>query len=115
MRGYYLQRPENQANVNSRLYTISGGWSGLAGPILYQVSPKKENKAYLVLYGCSLTRAVHLDLVKSLETNYFLASLKRFIARRGILKLLINIKSYFPPSEVEKIDFLLYNQTEFKH
>ena len=91
MRGYYLQRPENQENVNSRLYTISSGWSGLAGPILYQVSPKKENKAYLVLYGCSLTRAVHLDLVKSLETNYFLASLKRFIARKGILKLWINI------------------------
>ena len=65
-----------------------------AGPIRYRLSTKKESKAYLylylslylylysVLYGCSLTRAVHLDLVKSLETTEFLASLKRFIARR---------------------------------
>ena len=54
-----------------------------AGPIRLQQSPKKEGKAYLVLYACSLTRAVHLDLLSSLQTSDFLASLKRFIARRG--------------------------------
>ena len=35
------------------------------------------------MYACSLTRAVHLDLLKSLETSEFIGSLKRFIARRG--------------------------------
>ena len=54
-----------------------------AGPIRYRSRQKTESKAYLVLYACSLTRGVFLDLVKSLETEEFIASLKRFIARRG--------------------------------
>ena len=40
-----------------------------AGPIMYAPQSKKESKAYLVMYSCSLTRAVHLDLVKSLTTE----------------------------------------------
>ena len=40
-------------------------------------------RQYLVLYGCSLSRAVHLEVLQSLELNDFLDSLKRFIARRG--------------------------------
>ena len=68
---------------NARFYTFPSSRSGLRGPIRYQQSPKKEGKAYLALYGCSLTRAVHLDLLSSLQISDFLASLKRFIARRG--------------------------------
>ena len=49
----------------------------------YTSRAKTESKAYLVLYSCSLTRAVHLDLLKSLETSEFIGSLKRFIAQRG--------------------------------
>ena len=54
-----------------------------AGPIRSKSTPKTESKAYLVLYACSLTRAVHLDLLKSLEVREFIPSLKRFIAQRG--------------------------------
>ena len=36
-----------------------------------------------MLYGCSLTRAVHLEVLQSLEVEEFLPSLKRSIARRG--------------------------------
>ena len=38
-----------------------------AGPIRYKTKGKKFGKSYLVLYGCSLTRAVHLEVLKSLE------------------------------------------------
>ncbi|KAL9982112.1 hypothetical protein ACROYT_G010913 [Oculina patagonica] len=54
-----------------------------AGPIKYCVTQKTEGKAYLVLYACSLTRGVYLDLLPSLETNKFFISLKGFITRRG--------------------------------
>ena len=54
-----------------------------AGPIRYLSRPKTESKAYLALYGCSLTRGVYLDLLRSLEMEEFIASLKQFIARRG--------------------------------
>ncbi|XP_068704661.1 uncharacterized protein [Montipora foliosa] len=54
-----------------------------AGPIKHLSKTKKEMKAYIVLYACSLTRAVHLDLLPSQSTDEFLSSLKRFISRRG--------------------------------
>ncbi len=59
-----------------------------AGPIYYQSKPGTESKAYLALYGCSLTRAVYLELLKSLEALECITSLKRFIARRGRPKLI---------------------------
>nr|XP_040241612.2 uncharacterized protein LOC120961699 isoform X1 [Anopheles coluzzii]XP_049461104.1 uncharacterized protein LOC125906417 isoform X1 [Anopheles coluzzii]XP_049463243.1 uncharacterized protein LOC120950902 isoform X1 [Anopheles coluzzii]XP_049464286.1 uncharacterized protein LOC125907234 isoform X1 [Anopheles coluzzii] len=40
-------------------------------------------KAYLCLFVCFATKAVHLELVCDLSTSAFLAALRRFIARRG--------------------------------
>ena len=54
-----------------------------AVPLKYRVRSKKEGKAYLVLYACSLTRGLFLEVLPNLETNEFLRSLKRLIARRG--------------------------------
>ena len=54
-----------------------------AGPIKYPKSSRIEGKGYLVLYMCSLTRALYLEVLLNLETTTFLASLKCFIARRG--------------------------------
>lgn len=54
-----------------------------AGPVKYRYKRKEERKAYVVLYSCSLTRGVFLELLPSLETGDFIKSLKRFIARRG--------------------------------
>ena len=53
------------------------------GPIKCKVKKTQEGKAYLVLFTCSLTRGVYLEVLKSLETTLFLRSLKRLIARRG--------------------------------
>ena len=53
-----------------------------AGPIKYQKNGR-EKKSYIVLYTCSLTRAVFLDLLPSLETREFIKSFKRLVARRG--------------------------------
>ena len=54
-----------------------------AGPIKIRVSQKREGKAYVVVYSCSLSRALHLDLTKTMEMEEFLLSLKGFVARRG--------------------------------
>ena len=72
--------PKNRTE-GSRPFQVIG--VDFAGPIRYTSRAKTESKAYLALYACSLTRAVHLDLLKSMETPEFIASLKRFIARRG--------------------------------
>lgn len=54
-----------------------------AGPIRYLGKMKKEKKAYILLYTCSLTRAVYLDLLPNQSKEECIHSLKRFIARRG--------------------------------
>lgn len=54
-----------------------------AGPIKYKGEGKTEEKAYIILYSCCLTRGVFLEVLFSLETDEFIKSLKRFIARRG--------------------------------
>ena len=54
-----------------------------AGPLRYRLPDKSEAKSYLVIYACSLTRGMYLELLKSQETEEFLCSFKRFMARRG--------------------------------
>ena len=51
-----------------------------AGPIPYKISTKRSGKAHILLFACSLTRAIHLEL---LNNQGFVKSLKRFIARCG--------------------------------
>ena len=54
-----------------------------AGPLMYRAKNKKERKAYILLYTCSLTRAVYLELLPTLEMDVFIRSFKKFVARRG--------------------------------
>ena len=53
------------------------------GPIYYRLSQNRKRKAYLVIFSCSLSKAVHLELVPNLETSMFLTCLKCLITRQG--------------------------------
>ncbi|XP_039309123.1 uncharacterized protein LOC120358585 [Solenopsis invicta] len=53
------------------------------GPFNIKISRNKSAKAYICLFVCFATRAIHLELVSDLSTAAFLNSLRRFIARRG--------------------------------
>ncbi|XP_053617733.1 uncharacterized protein LOC128679477 [Plodia interpunctella] len=43
----------------------------------------KASKCYIALFVCASTKAIHIELVSSLETANFLSTLRRFISRRG--------------------------------
>ncbi|XP_070068101.1 uncharacterized protein [Drosophila takahashii] len=57
-----------------------------AGPLLLKVhkgrNPRKE-KGYICLFVCLVSSAIHLELATDLSTETFLATLRRFISRRG--------------------------------
>ena len=54
-----------------------------ARPLTYIKKRKQEGKAYILVYSCSLTQAVYMDLMRDENLKEFLTSLQRFIARRG--------------------------------
>ena len=72
--------PEDRTTVGTAFEVIG---TDFAGPIRFRQTQKKEGKAYLGIFTCSLSRAVHLELLPSLETTNFISCLKRLIARRG--------------------------------
>ncbi|GFX36549.1 integrase catalytic domain-containing protein [Trichonephila clavipes] len=63
---------------------------------------KDENKHYIVLFTCAVTRAFHLELVNNLTTETFLLALRHFISRRGLCsKILTDNAKTFKKSELE--------------
>ncbi|XP_044594867.1 uncharacterized protein LOC123272233 [Cotesia glomerata] len=58
-----------------------------AGPFMLKTwrgRNAREYKAYIALFVCESTSAIHLELVTDYTTNAFIAAYKRFTARRGI-------------------------------
>ncbi len=60
-----------------------------AGPLYIKKEGKME-KAYVALFTCCVTRAVHLELVENLNASTFLNCLRRFSARRGTPTLIVS-------------------------
>lgn len=54
-----------------------------AGPFSMKISRNKSGKAYLCLFVCLATKAIHLEVAVDLSTPGFLNAFRRFIARRG--------------------------------
>ncbi|XP_058449212.1 uncharacterized protein LOC131429180 [Malaya genurostris] len=70
--------------VPSRPFTITGvDYCGpfYMKPVHRRASPQK---AFIAVFICFATKAVHLELVCNLSTDAFIAALRRFIARRGL-------------------------------
>ena len=55
-----------------------------AGPIHVRGSDDVSQKAWICLFTCYVTRAVHLEATPDQSTETFLQCLKRFSARRGL-------------------------------
>ena len=79
-----------------------------AGPIYAKekTHPKSEEKTYICLYTCASTRAIHLELTRSLTVDAFLLAFRRFSSRRGLPSTMVsdNAKTFEAASrEISKI------------
>lgn len=71
----------------SRPFSITG--VDFAGPINARLSKgrgSKSFKAYISLFICMVTKAIHIELVSDMTTEAFMAAYRRFTSRRGICK-----------------------------
>jgi hypothetical protein len=58
-----------------------------AGPIVmteHRLRKARQFKVYIAVFVCFTVKVVHLEYVSDLSTDAFLASLQRFVARRGL-------------------------------
>ena len=60
---------------------------------LYVRAPGGECKVYLCLFTCTISRAIHLEVVPDLTADSFLQAFRRFAGRRSVPKLLISDNS----------------------
>ena len=54
-----------------------------SGPLYYKSKGKKDLKTYILLFSCSVSGDVHLELVPNLTTKEFVKGFKKLISRRG--------------------------------
>ena len=59
--------PPLERKSGSRQFQVIG--IDFAGPLIYKKKGQQEAKAYILVYSCSLTRAVYMDLMRALKNS----------------------------------------------
>ena len=67
-----------------RAFEITG--CDYAGPFY----PKEGGKAYLLIFTCTVTRAIHLEMCMSLNTEDYILAFRRFQARFGTPNIVVS-------------------------
>ena len=75
-----------------------------AGPLFVSEKGGYEGKVWVCLFTCCITRAVHLDVVTNMSSEYFIRCFRRFSARRGLPSRIIsdNAKTFKSTAKVLK-------------
>ena len=76
--------PADRVQQNRCFLNVGVDYAGPIGIKSSNLRNAKILKSYIAVYVCFATKAIHLELVSDLTTAAFMASLKRFISRRGL-------------------------------
>ena len=89
--------PKDRLQIHQPAFHSSG--VDIAGPFLVKRA-RSEVKRYLAVFTCLTMRAVHIEVLESLESSSFMNACRRFFARRGpIAKLRSDNGTTFRGSE----------------
>ncbi|XP_031630867.1 uncharacterized protein LOC116345570, partial [Contarinia nasturtii] len=75
-----------ECRVNQPFKVFMNSAIDFAGPFMIKTSTLRASKvlkAYVSVFVCMASKAIHLELVSDLTADAFIAALRRFIARRG--------------------------------
>ncbi|XP_045213485.2 uncharacterized protein LOC123564176 [Mercenaria mercenaria] len=61
-----------------------------SGALFVKSETGLESKAYVCLFTCAATRAIHLELVHDLTENSFIQAFRRFVSRRSLPRMIIS-------------------------
>ena len=79
--------PEFRVNAGHPFETTGVDY---AGPLYIKIAGERDAKAYIFLFTCAWSRAVHLELVPDLGSSACVRGLRRFFGRRGVSNLMIS-------------------------
>ena len=65
-----------------------------------------ENKVYVCLFTCAVSRAVHLEIVTDLSVATFLQAFRRFSSRKSLPKILISVNASAYMAAAEELQSL---------
>ena len=85
--------------IDAPPFTVTG--VDFTGALYVKEKNGTENKAYVCLFTCATTRAVHLEIVSDLTEESFLQAFRRFTSRKSLPRTMIsdNASTYLAASE----------------
>ncbi|XP_053403036.1 uncharacterized protein LOC123546131 [Mercenaria mercenaria] len=87
-------------------FTVTG--IDFTGALTVKASDGNLQKAYICLFTCANTRAIHLEIVPNMTVDSFILALRRFFSRRPIPKIIMsdNALTYISTAKLLKTEIL---------
>ncbi|XP_029161043.1 uncharacterized protein LOC114932808 [Nylanderia fulva] len=82
--------PEIRTNVARPFLKVGVDYAGPLPVRAFAGRGHQSRKAYIALFVCLITRAVHIELVTDLSSAAFIAAFRRFCSRRGIPAIVLS-------------------------
>ena len=83
LKPFMADLPQDRVNASELLPFANCFVDFLQHIWIKEAGPGRTKRAYIAVFGCQQTRAVHLEPVSGLSMDKFLLALRRFLARRG--------------------------------
>jgi len=77
---------------------------------LYVQQNSREQKVYICLFTCAITRDIHLEVVTDLSTHTFLLAFRRFTSRRFLPQTIISDNGSTYLAVAEELSSLLASE-----